>query len=146
MERRIFARNLRTFWVKFVDKIDGQNPWHINISESEFLDLILTCCKNDPDMMLLESFIFKSKYQDDHEHERLGGSDYYDDITKFVFEKIDRKGSSQGKLESKWVKDKHPFLFSKLAVLSVEMMLGVYKAKGNNRWEEYISPLKQHWG
>ena len=41
---------------------------------------------------------------------------------------------------------KHPFLFSKLAVLSVEMMLGVYKAKGNNRWEEYISPLKQHWG
>ena len=146
MERRIFARNLRSFWIDFVDKIDMQNPWHINISESEFLDLILTCCKSDPDMMLLDSFLSGSKYQTDHELERLGGLDYYDDITKFVFEKIDRKGSSQGKLESKWVKDKHPFLFGKLAVLTVEMMLSVHKAKGNNRWEEYISPLKQHWG
>jgi hypothetical protein len=26
------------------------------------------------------------------------------------------------------------------------MMLGVHKAKRKNQWEEYMLPLKQHWG
>ena len=147
MGKKKFARNLRKHWIEFTDSMQ-QNPWMIEIGVSDFFDLILICMESNTDLDLLNGFIWGSMYEYDI---TLNKYEFHDqrilnDLDKFMIQKIKRGDLMPGKISCSWMIGKHRVTLDKLLENSIIMMLNTREVFNRHRWEEYILPLKEHWG
>ena len=104
--------------------------------------------ESNTDIDLLNGFIWASKYEYD---QTLNKYDLHDekilnDLDRFVIHKLKRGDFAPGKISASWLIGKHRVSLDKLLELSVLLMLNTSEALNKHRWEEYILPLKEHWG
>ena len=147
MGKKKFARNLRKHWIEWSHSV-SQNPWIIDISISDFFDLILICMESNTDLDLLNGFMWGSRYEYDTNLNRydLHDEKILNDLDRFMIQKINRGDFAPGKISSSWLLGKHRVTLDKLLESSIFMMVNTREVFNKNRWEKYILPLKEHWG